>query len=361
MRCDNAGENKTAEKLANGAQWKLSVQFEYTARDTPQQNSLVETGFAHVLNKARALLIDANVPYLLRYKIIQEAVLTATKLDGLVTTYVDNKSQTRYELFGMKNPSFVNHLRTWGEAGVVKISSKTSPKLKNKGVTCAFVGHADNHAADCYRMWDPVGHYVYVTRDMIWLKRMYFPKTEEDAINTCKAIEVPVSAAGESDNEVTAENQNNNETPDLNTEVPEPATNAPPTAPTELPFKEVKFSSKGRTMHPRKFYQDEYQGVCADANYFSVLSDNDEESDDDGFYEISNVGAGIGGGFTHSSELKTLNYKQAMASKDTCKWKKEIKKEHERMLKYKVWEPVPKKDVPNAQPLTSTWAFKKKI
>ena len=64
------------------------------------------------------------------------------KLDGLVTTNVGKECKTRYELFGHKNPEFTRNLRSWGEAGLVKIASKSSPKLRNKGVTCAFVGYA---------------------------------------------------------------------------------------------------------------------------------------------------------------------------------------------------------------------------
>ena len=104
----------------------------------------------------------------------------------------------------------------------------------------------------------------------------------------------------------------------------------------------------------------------ADTNYYSVLGDAYDEEDSDNeeenvvISEILNVRAGIGGGFHHSSKLKVLNYRQAMKSKDKKKWKQEIKKENNQMIKYKVWEAVPKEEVPNAQPLTSTWAFKKK-
>eukprot|EP00957_Ditylum_brightwellii_P083473 6345666-Ditylum_brightwellii.AAC.1 len=50
LRCDNAGENKALEKRCASADWKLGIEFEYTARDTPQQNSLVEVGFATIRN-----------------------------------------------------------------------------------------------------------------------------------------------------------------------------------------------------------------------------------------------------------------------------------------------------------------------
>ena len=113
------------------------------------------------------MMIDANIPYLQRYKIMQEAIITATKLGGLVTSNNGNKIMTRYELFGLPIPSFVNHMRTWGEAGVVKTYSKTSQKLMNKGETCIFVGYAENHAGDCYSMWSPIKHFIYVTRDIL--------------------------------------------------------------------------------------------------------------------------------------------------------------------------------------------------
>ena len=46
VRCDNAGENKSVEKAANGRLWKLNLTFEYTARHPPQQNHLAALGSA---------------------------------------------------------------------------------------------------------------------------------------------------------------------------------------------------------------------------------------------------------------------------------------------------------------------------
>ena len=48
VRMDNAGENKLLEKRCDSATWKLGIVFEYTARDTPQQNHLVEIGIATI-------------------------------------------------------------------------------------------------------------------------------------------------------------------------------------------------------------------------------------------------------------------------------------------------------------------------
>ena len=42
---DNAGENKKEVMQLQSASWKNPVVVEYTSRDTPQQNFLVEVAF----------------------------------------------------------------------------------------------------------------------------------------------------------------------------------------------------------------------------------------------------------------------------------------------------------------------------
>ena len=49
---------------------------------------------------------------------------------------------------------------------------------------------------------------------------------------------------------------------------------------------------------------------------------------------------GVGGGFGHTSELKVMNYKDTMASKDAKEWIDEIKNEKERFEKYYAVTPV---------------------
>ena len=55
-----------------------------------------------------------------------------------------------------------------------------APKLNDRGVTCMFVGYSTDHDGDCYDMWDPHDMWdpqsgtMYITRDIIWLKHMYY-------------------------------------------------------------------------------------------------------------------------------------------------------------------------------------------
>ena len=45
VRCDNAGENKKLESRLKSTNQKIYPKFEYTAKATPQQNSLSEKGY----------------------------------------------------------------------------------------------------------------------------------------------------------------------------------------------------------------------------------------------------------------------------------------------------------------------------
>ena len=115
-----------------------------------------------------------NVPEEIRYKLYREAFTIATHLDGLKVIAIDGVDKTRYEHWCGKIPRFANHLRTWGEAGTVKTITTKVSKVLDRGIQCMFVGYAMNHDGDVYRMWNPETVRVMISRDVIWLKRMFF-------------------------------------------------------------------------------------------------------------------------------------------------------------------------------------------
>jgi hypothetical protein len=59
------------------------------------------------------------------------------------------------------------------------------------------------------------------------------------------------------------------------------------------------------------------------ANYYQCLKDRDGEM------EFANVGAGIGGGFENTMELKPMKYNEAINRPDGKAWEKEIENEHD--------------------------------
>lgn len=112
MRLDNAGENLKPKERANSASWQLGINFDFTPRNTPQQNYLAKLGFATIGKKGTVLMIRANVPYEKGFKLFREAFVTALLLDGLMVITIDGKKATRYVHWCGHNPKFAMHLRT---------------------------------------------------------------------------------------------------------------------------------------------------------------------------------------------------------------------------------------------------------
>jgi hypothetical protein len=77
--------------------------------------------------------------------------------------------------------------------------------------------------------------------------------------------------------------------------------------------------------------------------------------------EFANAGAGVGGRFKNTKELKVMNYKEAINGPDGEQGKAEAKNKYQRMLANKVFEVVLQKDLPSGTKIiNSIWAMKKK-
>ena len=73
------------------------------------------------------------------------------------------------------------------------------------------------------------------------------------------------------------------------------------------------------------------------------------------------VGAGLGGGFQHTSQLIPMKYHEAMASPDRLHWMEAIDTEWNKMHKYGTFREVPWDEVPaDARIMDTTWAMKQK-
>jgi hypothetical protein len=56
-----------------------------------------------------------------------------------------------------------------------------------------MIGYSTDHTSDCYEMWDPATGGVHKTRNIIWLKRMYFPKVSLDPPADGNDIQVTIT------------------------------------------------------------------------------------------------------------------------------------------------------------------------
>jgi hypothetical protein len=77
--------------------------------------------------------------------------------------------------------------------------------------------------------------------------------------------------------------------------------------------------------------------------------------------ELMGVGAGAGGGYGHTNELRTMNYREAMASPDRHLWEEAIRQEYLKFVKFGVFEVIPRGELPSGKKLiTCAWAIKLK-
>jgi hypothetical protein len=172
IRMDNSGENKKLVERASGADWKLTPKWEFMAHSTPQQNGLVEVEFATIAGRARAMCNAAHMSDRIRILVTNEVLTYSTALSNLVVD--KDKALMHFQLMGLKKSKWAEPgvMRTFGEAGVV--TRGENGKLGDRGIPMVFVGYAENHSHDCYRMWNPVSNKITESCDVIWLHHMYY-------------------------------------------------------------------------------------------------------------------------------------------------------------------------------------------
>ena len=75
--------------------------------------------------------------------------------------------------------------------------------------------------------------------------------------------------------------------------------------------------------------------------------------------EFACVGAGIGGGFQNTKELRVMKYNEAIDSEDAEEWEDAVLEEHNKMIKYSVWTPVKLQDIPEGAKVISHASWEK--
>ena len=389
MQLDNAGENVLLQNRANSATWQLGINFEFMARDTPQQNSLAEVGIFTLANRVRAMMHYVHVPMEFRYKLFRDCYATAAINDGLMIVELNRRNESQFEQFFGKNPKCSAHLRMWGEAGTIKLCQKMTPKLSDRGKTCMMIGYAHDHGGDTYRMWDK-------DTGRGWMRRMYFPDPRGSAAANlvissgidCGTEDSSARESGGIVGEIVKNGNEGSKAEVLEGEVIEQhatqfdrVENEPVVVPggpmttryghvSRRPTRLIEEVGAASLEFPAQELSDAELTFLAALTDLATQGDSELESEiacvatglgsagisDADADELGCVGAGLGGGFDHTLELK-----QAMRLSNQEHWMKAVNEEHERMHKHKVWKPVDRAEVPReAKVLTSTWAMKKK-
>ncbi|KAL4332389.1 hypothetical protein GQ457_07G007410 [Hibiscus cannabinus] len=142
---------------------------------TPQQNNVVERKHQHLLNVARTLKIQANLPLLFWIDCISHAALL---INMTPTPILDNK--TPFEILFQKKPK-VGHLRVFGCLAYASVLPKPTTKLHSRAVRCILIGYPKNVKG--YRLFNLETQTVFVSRDVVFVEND-FPFQQHDSKNT---------------------------------------------------------------------------------------------------------------------------------------------------------------------------------
>jgi len=148
--CDNSGENITFQ--AKAKKEGLSLNFKYTACQTLQQNGRVECKFATLFRRVQSMLNSAGLTgerENLCHGLWAKCAETATKMEN-ISAKPDKEPPFRQ--FYKKDPLFLTSLHVFREIGVANNAQKLRNKLANRGEHCMFVGYANDHAGDTFKM-----------------------------------------------------------------------------------------------------------------------------------------------------------------------------------------------------------------
>lgn len=139
--------------------WYVSkgIQVEPTAAYTPQQNGVSERFNRTIVEKVRAMLIEAQTPK----NLWNEAVLAAVYLTNRSPTTAVSDWKTPAEMWTGHKPD-VSKLRVFGCKAFAWVSTAQRKKLDPKSKPAVMIGYAPN----AYRLWNKEKKQLFLARDV---------------------------------------------------------------------------------------------------------------------------------------------------------------------------------------------------
>lgn len=132
---------------------------------TPQQNGVVERKHRHLLEVARSLMFQANLPI----KFWPYSLLTATHIiNRLPSLVLDWKSP--FKILYRKQPDF-ERLRPFGCLAYATNTSPQKDKFSSRAHKSVFLGYVTGQKG--YRLYDLKSHTMFISRDVIFLEDQF--------------------------------------------------------------------------------------------------------------------------------------------------------------------------------------------
>ena len=136
------------------------IKRQFTCRYTPQQNGVVERKNMHIVEVARSLMNEKDMP-----KYYQEEAIHTTVYIMNRTPIAAIHGMTPEESFTGKKPD-LSHLKVFGCLAYVHVPDKLRSKLDPKAKNCMFIGYSLEQKG--YRCYNPVTREIRVSKDVIF-------------------------------------------------------------------------------------------------------------------------------------------------------------------------------------------------
>jgi transposase InsO family protein len=137
---------------------ELGIMFQTSCTGTPHQNGRVERKHRHILNVARALKFQGNLPI----SFWGECILTAGYLINRTPTPLLNE-KSPYEMLNGKPPSY-EHLKVFGSLCYAHNQGRKGDKFSSRNRKCVFVGYP--HGKKGWKLFDLDTNTYFVSRDV---------------------------------------------------------------------------------------------------------------------------------------------------------------------------------------------------
>ncbi|KAI5322684.1 hypothetical protein L3X38_031756 [Prunus dulcis] len=158
IRSDRGGEFTSSEfnKLCE----EVGIQRQFSMAYTPQQNGVVERKNRTVVEMAKAMLHEKELPYYLWAEAVHTAVYILNRCPTKAL-----RDKTPFEAYSTRKPG-VAHLKVFGSVCFVHKPEENRQKLDAKSTREVFVGYATCEKG--YRVFDPITRKLLLSRDVVF-------------------------------------------------------------------------------------------------------------------------------------------------------------------------------------------------